>query len=379
MNGHNWRRRVLFVTNMLAPYRLPLFSALARWYDVVVLYHDAPPPAFERAEELYARHGVTTARMATTELAILGRRLVVPRPGLGRALNAKRPDILVLCNASPTAVMSGVAARRGTRKPLLFGWSGSCEDQAVSWGRLYYKRHYNTCEAIFCYGERTVKWLREIGVNPPVVNIGNNTLHEEIVWPKGKRAPEQGSGSNGRVRVLVVGRLVERKNPLGAIDIIRRANIKESVELCLVGSGPLKEEVSRAAYRAGMRIVLKEHVPWDEMYEVYNHADILLHPSRQDWWPQCVNEAMLVGLPVIVTEQSGIDCWFLRNGVNGFRYDADDPEQGARLLRMMIERPEVRKRVGDEARRTATSFGAERVAAVMRHWFEGIAGKGERG
>jgi glycosyltransferase involved in cell wall biosynthesis len=111
--------------------------------------------------------------------------------------------------------------------------------------------------------------------------------------------------ANGRL-VLVCGHLIERKDPLLALEVFLRACGGEE-RLVFLGRGPLESQL-RAAIRARSaeaRVELRGEVPPEELARWYAAADLLLLTSRREGRPNVVLEAMASGRPVLATDAGG--------------------------------------------------------------------------
>ena len=82
-------------------------------------------------------------------------------------------------------------------------------------------------------------------------------------------------------------------------------------------------------------------------------ADIVVHPSvLPDPYPNAVREAMILGKPVIGSRVGGIP-ELISDGETGLLVDPDDASQLAGALRTLIDSPEDRARLGENARHFA--------------------------
>jgi glycosyltransferase involved in cell wall biosynthesis len=70
----------------------------------------------------------------------------------------------------------------------------------------------------------------------------------------------------------------------------------------------------------------------EDLPAYYALASAFIHPALQDQWGLVVNEAMACGLPVIVSKQSGCSPELVKDGVNGFVYDARDTQGLSKLM-----------------------------------------------
>jgi glycosyltransferase involved in cell wall biosynthesis len=109
-------------------------------------------------------------------------------------------------------------------------------------------------------------------------------------------------------RVLFVGQLIHRKG----IDLLLRAfaaamGASETWYLDIVGDGPLRTPLATLAERLG----LEGRVTWhgnqnnERVRELMASAPMLVLPSRYDGWGAVVNEALMAGTPVVVSDACG--------------------------------------------------------------------------
>lgn len=81
------------------------------------------------------------------------------------------------------------------------------------------------------------------------------------------------------------------------------------------------------------------------------NADILIFPPREpEGHPWVIIEAMAAGLPIISTDQGAITESVI-DGVNGFIVEKQNPQQIAEKIKLLIENPELRIKMGKESRR----------------------------
>ena len=108
-----------------------------------------------------------------------------------------------------------------------------------------------------------------------------------------------------RYNFIFVGRLIPPKN----LPFLLNAFAEISAEapewgLVLLGEGEQKGELQRLA-QDNTAIRFEAGVPWYEVAEYLALADVLVLPSESEPWGLVVNEAMICGLPVVVSEPSG--------------------------------------------------------------------------
>lgn len=149
--------------------------------------------------------------------------------------------------------------------------------------------------------------------------------------------------------VLFVGRLISHK---GAKYLVRAAK-KISCEIFIIGEGPEKEYLaSLVAKKKLANVHLLGYVPDHELTEFYYRADIFVAPSV---WDEplglTIVEAMAASTPVIATRKGGIPL-LVKEGYNGFFVKARSSKEIAEACNKLLENDELRKKMGENARRT---------------------------
>lgn len=131
-----------------------------------------------------------------------------------------------------------------------------------------------------------------------IVDFGYFVAADDSFNARGVRTP--------MLRIVYVGALSRRKRVdllIAALGQLRGAEWR----LDIVGDGPDQVQLREMASRLG----LSEHVTWHgarpnvEARGLLGQADVLVLPSRFDGWGAVVNEALLAGARVIVSESCG--------------------------------------------------------------------------
>jgi glycosyltransferase involved in cell wall biosynthesis len=181
----------------------------------------------------------------------------------------------------------------------------------------------------------------KITINPLGVDVGH---YDEV----------ERTRAEGPFRVLFAGQITQRKGISYLVDAFTRASLPNS-ELVLLGA----VVGSSAPWRATPNVRHHPPVRYGELARQYVEADAYVLPSIVEGFPQTAIEAMAARLPVIVSEntfgQEVID-----DGVNGFVVPIRDAEAIADRLRLLYEDPDLRARMGANARLRAQDFSWDR-------------------
>lgn len=226
-------------------------------------------------------------------------------------------------------------------------------------------------------------WLRAsysgadlvLGVAPYIrAALGDITLKRfEPVLELGidKLAPEvRRHAETDRLRLLHVGRGVRTK---GLRDVVRAlAHLKDLPGITLTSAGGGEEvDICRAeAERLGIadRVTFLGRIPRTEVEQLYAGSDVFAFPSFREPAGGVLYEAMRWGLPIIATRRGGPD-WIIDDSV-GLKVDVSTPDalasDMADAIRTLAQNPEMRARLGANARRRVAAEGLwPRKAASM--------------
>jgi glycosyltransferase involved in cell wall biosynthesis len=107
-------------------------------------------------------------------------------------------------------------------------------------------------------------------------------------------------------KFIFVGQLIKRKNVDLLIESLSLLKTKKKFELEIIGNGPLKKDLINKANK-----ILPNKVKWIDNISINKvpkkiaDADCLILPSFFDGWGAVVSESLMVGTPVICSEQCG--------------------------------------------------------------------------
>jgi glycosyltransferase involved in cell wall biosynthesis len=141
------------------------------------------------------------------------------------------------------------------------------------------------------------------------------------------------------------------------------------LRLVIAGDGPDRAEIMRLAEPLRSRVVMTGHV--DEVMELLDATDVLLHPTHLDAFPTALLEAMAAGVPIVATAVGGIP-EIVEPGTSGVLVASPpDPTAIAGALAPLLEDEQLRRRLGERGReRFARDFTAEAWATRMRAVYE---------
>ena len=180
----------------------------------------------------------------------------------------------------------------------------------------------------------------------------------------GRFKPVHAGPDDGPLKLLCVGRLIERKGQHHLIESVKRLT-DEGIDVMLdfVGTGDAEAANKAQAAKLGLsdRVRFLGYVPREEIDQHYASAHVFVLPSYNEGMSVALLEAMASGLAVVVTSTGGTP-ELVQPEVNGLIFDWADVERlAAHLRRLAQDRPLIR-RMGEASRRRATDFSWDRAA-----------------
>jgi len=162
--------------------------------------------------------------------------------------------------------------------------------------------------------------------------------------------------ANGVLRVLAVGRLVEKK---GFATLIRALeDLGRPVACRIVGDGPERPHLAELVRRLGLSgsVELPGAMTHDELPGEYRAADVVVAPSvrdsrgDRDGLPNVVLEALASGRAVVGSDVGALGS-ALTHGTTGLLVEPGDDRALRRALLALADRPVLRARLGAAGRR----------------------------
>src|SRR5215471_9560822 len=306
------KRRLALLTNMVAPYRVPLYSLLAGEFDLLILHggKEANRGSWNCHEETVPGARVVRAwgwqirQTKRLEGKVFDEKFIHVTPGFLWHLLRFRPQA-VISNEMGFRSMIALAYGMLFRKPVWIWWEGTLhsERNIGPVRKVLRKAFARFTHRWVTYGQTATEYLLHLGVKQDRILQSQNAVDEERFLMA--VAPEWNLPR--KPVVLHVGQLIERKGVgllLDAAATLQRQGWEFS--LLLVGDGRDKAALERRAEALGLQNVhFKPAQAPEKMPAVYRSGDFLVFPTLEDVWGLVANEAILSGLPVLCSKYAG--------------------------------------------------------------------------
>ena len=255
-----------------------------------------------------------------------------------------------------------VAAHTAAELDVPYGFSAHAKDTRKVGPAALARRGRDAAIVIGC-NEDIAATLRESGVTPVLVPHGVDVS---------RFAPIDSARRAGRLRLLSVGRLVEKKGFSVLLDAVARLDIPFSLRI--VGEGPDAVPLRTAIERLGLagHVTLCGGRTHADLPHEYAAADIVIVPSvldrsgDRDGLPNVVLEAMASARSVVASRIGAIPT-AVTHGETGWLVRAGDVPGLAAAIRMLAADADLRNRLGRLARaRVEQEFALQRCTERLR-------------
>lgn len=370
------RVRIAVITEIIAPYRIPVFNAAVQRGDIelkVVFLAENDPSL--REWRIYKDDIRFSYEVVPSYRWKMGKASLLLNWGTGKALENAAPDVIVCGGYNYPASWRAMSWARKHRVPFVL-WSESTT-RDMRKGRWIVdrakKRFVERSTAFLVPGSAAGQYLLELGVCESQIYVAPNAVDNDFYARHACLARQQ----TGEIRrkfdlperyFVCVGRIVPDK---GVFDLLRAyerlaVEIRKDVGLVFVGDGGARVELAAAVAKvAPGRIRLLGFLHREQLASVYGLAEALVFPTHTDTWGLVVNEAMASGLPVLVSDVAGCAVDLVRPDWNGFVLPRSDVEKWSEAMRLVAEGRELRQTMGRNSESRIREFSPVNWAAGL--------------
>ncbi len=177
--------------------------------------------------------------------------------------------------------------------------------------------------------------------------------------------------------VLFCAKMQKWKAPHDLLEAFALANHPDSY-LVFAGEGPLRNSIEERARALGIsdRVRMLGFVNQSQLPAVYCAADLLVLPSLYEGFGLVVNEAMLCGCPVVISDCVGAKYDLVREGENGHVFPARNVSALAEILRNDLSNREKLSRMGAAARKRMETWSPREYVETVATAVDCVARSG---
>ncbi len=365
--------RTVILTEIIAPYRIPVFNSLARRtdLDLNVIFLAETDDALRQwriyKDEISFRYRVLPSWRWRTR----NRTFLVNR-GLWSALKELSPQVII-CGGYNYAA-SWQALRWAKRDGVDFVlWSESNVHDAragrpwVEFMKAYFLRR---CDRFVVPGKASLEYLQKLGTPETGIFTAPDAVDNLWFSTQAEYARRHAIEIRERMNlpsryILFVGRLVPEKGVFDLLEAYAKleSDLRSNVGLLFVGDGISKDQLAQQAKHVHPgTIYFTGFKQREDLAAMYALAEALVLPTHSDPWGLVVNEAMACGLPIVVSSVAGCSADLVEHGSNGFVVPPRDSEKLSMAIDSVVRHLDLQYQMGTISFERIQSYSPEACA-----------------
>lgn len=365
------KTRLVIITELIAPYRIPVFNALARRQeiDLHVLFLAETNPAV-RLWRIYRDEICFSHQVLPSWRTRLGKHDVLLNHDVSNALQRAAPDVILCGGYNYLASWQAQRWARRNHVPFLL-WSESTGQDERAGRQIveFLKRSFfDSCDGYVVPGTAARNYAAAMGAAPDRIFLAPNAVDVQLF----ASAADSARANASRLRstlglpsryLLFVGRLLKAKGVFDLLEAYARLpeELRSQVGVVLAGDGPFRavlEAQARSIYPG--TIHFPGFVQRDELANYYGLAEFFVFPTHSDPWGLVVNEAMASRLPVICSSVAGCALDLIKT--NGRVVDRGNVPQLAYAMEEFSRSSRIREQMGRQGREIIENYSPELCA-----------------
>jgi glycosyltransferase involved in cell wall biosynthesis len=367
-------RRLVILTEIIAPYRIPVFNALARREEIdlhVIFLAESDPKLRDwlvYKDEIRFSYQV----LPSWRRKFAGRNLLLNR-GLKEALQRADPNAILCGGYNYVASWQAMRWARKGGVPFIL-WVESTNRDIRSHNRVteFLKRRFiKHCGAFVVPGKSSLQYVMTYGVLEKDIFTAPNAVDTELFAQRAAAVRQEAERHRRSLQLpprffLFVGRLVREKGVFDLLEAYGKLTpeLRALISLVLVGDGAARAEVARRAIQiAPGQVRCAGFVHRDQLASYYALAESFVFPSHSDTWGLVVNEAMACGLPVISSDAAGCVADLVQDNWNGRVVGRGDVTQLASVMEELGRDSAVLMQMGNRSRERILRYSPAACAA----------------
>ncbi len=368
------KRRLVILTEIIAPYRIPVFNALAEREDVElhVIFLSETDRSM-REWKVYTDEIRFSYEVLPSWRKRLGKYNILVNQSVVSALERARPEVIVCGGYNYLASWQAQrwARRNGVRFLLWCESTGSDRRGEFTLVESLKESFVRGCDGFVVPGKSSGEYLRRFGIGAEKIFVAPNAVDNDRFAAGARAIRERADRARQELGLplryfLFAGRMVKAKGVFDLLEAYARlaAHLRSEVGLVFAGDGPERAELeamARDIYPGAVRFA--GFVQRDELATYYALAECFVLPTHSDPWGLVVNEAMACGLPVICSSVAGCAADLIRG--NGRLVEAGHWEQLAETMSQIAGDEDLRRAMGRGSAELVENYSPQRCAAGM--------------
>ena len=293
-------KRVLFLTNIPAPYRVEFFNQLGQHVDLHVVFEARYAKNIQFRFDETKKYNFNYYFLFDQDIKEKRIKFKVIK-----YLN-KSWDEIFITNYAYFTEMFALIYLKIKRVPYVLELDGHTESKE-NFLKFYFKRFLiKGAKNYFSSSQSTDQYLMKYGVSlEKIIRYPFTSVLEQDVIPKPLTSNEKSKLKielklEDKFTVLMVARLI----PIKGIDIFFKvAKELKDFQFVFVGGQPDQIMIDNYGLNDINNLKFVDNIPKHELIKYYQASDVFFFPTQKESWGLVINEAMSQGLPIVSTTE----------------------------------------------------------------------------
>ncbi len=346
--------KVLLITNIPTPYRIPLFNELNMQFQkrnirLKVIFSALTYPRRNWKIDMSQCKFEYVILKSKKNISMDAERTIFIYAGLMKLIKMENPEVIITSGFSLATLKVWFLSLYYPINYII--WSGCItggKDSESFLRKMQRKILISRAAGFIAYGTLAKKYLISLGASPNRIDIAINTVDLDYY----KEIHFNNNQDNYKKEIIFVGQFVERKRvDLLFYTVKTLLNKRSDFVLKLVGEGPEYQNLKILANKLEIEdfVSFEGYKQKDQIRKYFSKADCFLFPSEYDIWGLVLVEAMASGLPCVASTGAGAAHDLIRDGVTGFAMDFKEVEKVAEKIDWIFRHPNLSKKIGENA------------------------------
>lgn len=367
-------KKVVLITNIPTPYRIPLFNELnsqmnERGWELFVIFSSS---GYKRRnfkiDYTEFNFNYTILDGGLHSIGADNEKTYFFYKGLWKTLKAEKPECIIVSGFSPASIQ--VALRSKLKGTPYVIWSGSIdkENRNTSWHRKVMRKFLiKHASSFVAYGSLAKKYLQNAGARSENICIGINTVDTKYFSSKTLEFRAAAVDSKTAIFTFTyIGYLVPRKNVhrvLEAAVILLKK--RKDFKIRIIGDGVSKSSLEEECRKNHLEnnIEFAGYIQKSELPEYLAKSQVVLFQTDFDIWGLVLNEAMAAGVPCMASKNAGATYDLIEDGKNGLITDFEDTFKTAEQMEWMMNNSSSILEMGKNAAITIEQKASLKISA----------------
>lgn len=303
---------------------------------------------------------------------------------LAKSLRTVKPDVVLITGWSEPGLIAAYPLSRLLGFPIIVRGESNALRQRTKWVGLLHRALLRLISAALVIGKSNRQFYLSNGVPDRKLFDGAYFVESQRMQAMAEENQQHRAAlrvaagyTNDDFVFCFVGKHVSFKRPMLFVEAAALVRARGyDVKLHIAGSGELTEGLRQRAEDLSVPVYFTGFLNQSELWKAYVPADAFVLPSTSgETWGLVTNEAMLFGLPVIVSDQVGCGPDLVRERGTGFIFSGEADGLAQAMEKLLVQRAEAAAMGGRGRQLVLAKYSMQTATAGLKAALAAVVGQ----